>query len=108
MERLPFLGPSSEQSGQEEPQPFHAGEQPGRSRGIAVSGATQLCPPCAGGSCGSLGSWLRRLGGGEALFLLLFLFLAAVTFRSGERAAFPGQGHGEGASAGCGAPLSLC
>lgn len=105
MERLPFLGPSSEQSGQEEPQPFHAGEQPGRSRRIAVSGATQLCLPCATGSWDSLGSWLQCLGREETL-LLLFLFLAA--FRSGERAAFPGQGRGEGTSAGCGVPLSLC
>lgn len=40
----------------------------GRSCGIEVSGATQLRPPRAGGSWDSMGSWLRRLGGGETLF----------------------------------------
>ncbi|XP_052642492.1 complement C1q tumor necrosis factor-related protein 5 [Harpia harpyja] len=37
VERLPFLGPSSERSGQEEPQPFHAGEQRGAGAGAAGS-----------------------------------------------------------------------
>ncbi|KAM7082871.1 LOW QUALITY PROTEIN: complement C1q tumor necrosis factor-related protein 5 [Ciconia maguari] len=37
VERLPFLGPSSERSGQEEPQPFHAGEQQGTGEGAAGS-----------------------------------------------------------------------
>lgn len=40
----------------------------GRSRGIAVSGATQLRPPRAAGRWDSMGSWLWRLGGGETLF----------------------------------------
>lgn len=39
----------------------------GRSRRIAVSGATPLCLPHAGGSWDSPGSWLQRLGGGETL-----------------------------------------
>lgn len=37
VERLPFLGPSSERSGQEELQPFHAGEQQGAGAGAAGS-----------------------------------------------------------------------
>ena len=45
-----------------------AARRRGRSRGIAVSGATQFCSPRAGGSWDLLGSWLRRLGGGEILF----------------------------------------
>lgn len=108
MERLPLSGPSSEPSGQEEPEPCRErGDRTGQDgtdgTGREPRDRGEWGSP-AGGSCGSLPSCLRRLGGGETLFLLLFLFV--VVWR-GKRAAFLGQGHGEGASAGAGAQPSL-
>lgn len=73
----------------------------GRSRGIAVSGL-----PSSGRELAFPGVLALAPGWRRDTFLFLFLFVAAVTSRRGMRAAFPGQGHREGASTARGALLS--